>query len=102
VHELQFATCDRLSRAFQEVASSSFVEACIVEVDGLRLRFVAWPRAGAELVEQFSLEGGLTMYRRYRFKGSPSGNISAQDRNAKIVSEKEAREVRNAMKKRAG
>jgi hypothetical protein len=55
-------------------------------------------RGGAELLEQLSRDGGLTLYRRYRFKGSPSGNISAQDRDANFVREKELRKVRNAMK----
>jgi hypothetical protein len=102
VHELQFSAWDRLSRAFQEVASSNFVEACLVEVDQLQLRFVACSRPGAELVERFSLNGGLKLYRRYRFTGGPSAKISPRAWHAKVVWEREARKARKAMKRRAG
>jgi hypothetical protein len=101
VHELQFSAWGRLSRAFQEVASSNFVEACLVEVDRLQLCFVACSRPGAELVDRFSLDGGLTLYRRYRFAGGPSGKISPRAWHAKVVWEREARKARKAMKKRA-
>jgi hypothetical protein len=102
VHEIQFSVWRRLSRAFQEVASSSFVEACFVEVDRLRLCFIACSRPGAELVERISLDGGLTLYRRYPFASSRSGKVRPLAWHAKVVWEKEERKARKALQRRAG
>jgi hypothetical protein len=74
VHTLEFTDRNRLAAAFERLASSEYVEDCLVETDQLRIRFVADPKKARTLVERIYQDGGLRMSMRHHI---PSGVIPA-------------------------
>ncbi len=74
VHTLEFTDRNRLAAAFERLASSEYVEDCLVETAKLRIRFVAEPKQARALVERIYQDGGLRLSMRHHI---PSGVIPA-------------------------
>ena len=69
VHTLTFTSTNELSRAFDTLTGSEYVEDCLVEPSSLQLRFVAPPDRAARLVEKIYLHGGISWCLRHRLGG---------------------------------
>ena len=59
VHTLEFTSASQLARAYEELATDGAIEDCSIELDLLRIRFLAPPSRAAQLVERIYLDGGL-------------------------------------------
>lgn len=73
IHELRFSDAASLSRAFDRIHGSEWVEDCLVEPSRLRLRFLAPADRAAGLVELLYRDRGLVWCERHPMGGSPTG-----------------------------
>ncbi len=65
VHTLEFTSAGQLARAYEEIAVDGSVEDCSIELDALRIRFLATPALAQHLVERIYLAGGLRFASRH-------------------------------------
>jgi hypothetical protein len=68
VHALLFADAHRLARAFEQLLQSDWIDDCLVDLEALRIRFVAAVEAARPLVERIYLDGGLRFASRHRIR----------------------------------
>ena len=59
VHTLELADRAQLSHAFEALLASELLSDCSVELDELRIRFVAPEDYAARVIDQISRHGGL-------------------------------------------
>jgi hypothetical protein len=68
VHALRFADLGRLSRAFEQLLAGDRVDYLLVDLDALRIRFIAAAEFARPLVERIYLDGGLRFASRHRIR----------------------------------
>jgi hypothetical protein len=68
VHALRFTDSVALARAFEEIASHEFVEDCLIDLEALRIRFIAAAEPARTLIERIYLHGGLAFSTRHRVR----------------------------------
>jgi hypothetical protein len=59
IFDLQFTSEQRLLEGFNRAQDRSAVDSCTLEIDSLRMRFVAPQTDAEELAERIYLDGGL-------------------------------------------
>ena len=68
VHALRFTDSVALARGFEEIARHEFVEDCLIDLEGLRIRFIAASEPARALIERIYLDGGLAFSTRHRVR----------------------------------
>lgn len=59
VYDLQFTDQSTLYAGFRRAQERSAVDSCMLEIEQLRMRFLAPPQEAAELAHRIYLDGGL-------------------------------------------
>ena len=59
VHTLELADHVQLGRAFEKLLDQEGIQDCAIELDALRIRFIASEERAAHLIERIAQQGGL-------------------------------------------
>ncbi len=71
VYELRFASKGHVEHAFGLVFGNGCVASCQLELPARRLRFLAAPPTGAELIDVIYGDGGMTWCASHRLGDEP-------------------------------